>query len=698
VVALLLALAVAAAPAPAAPESPAPGQDLDAAADRARAALLARHGEGQRARIERGVAQVRARWRPSDGPPAELEALLRQQFLADDADLLAALGRLEEALEVLDGRLLQVNRSLARHAALDVGPRLPVDVLLASWDAGAHLDDDLHASRIAFVALLNFPLTTLEERLGEGPGWSRRRWAEARLLGRRGSLVGTSDAGLGERIPSAVRQRMARAYAVSGGYVADYNLWAHHLLDGSGERLFPSGKRLLAHWNVRDEVKAWYGQPGALPRQRALARALERIAAQEIPAAVVNSPRVDWNPFTNEVRPAPASAIEGGAPPPREVDPAREPDTRYAFLLESVHALRAADPFLPGVPTAIDRRFAVDLEMPQARVEAILEEILSSPLLARVAREISRRLGRPLEPFDVWYGGFTAPAIPEARVDERTRRRYPDAAAFHADMPRMLRRLGFAPARARWIVDHVVVEPARGSGHAMPAAIRDDRPHLRTRFGPGGMDAKGYDIAVHEMGHSVEQVLSLWGVDHTLLSGVPDYAFTEAIAFAFQARGRELLGLPGGAGGGGLRALQRLWDAFEMAGVSLVDLRTVEWIYRHPDAGPAELREAVLGIARETWNRWYAPVLGVRDSTLLAVYSHMVQEPLYLSNYALGYVVTAQLEERFTGAGRLGPELERMTRTGSLPPDAWMRAATGESVSPRALLQDAERALGPEPR
>jgi hypothetical protein len=643
------------------------------------------------------VAQVLARWDPGDGSPAELESFLREQFLADDGDRLAALGRLEEALEVLDGRFLQVNRSLARHAALEAGPRLPLDVLLASYDAGAHLDDDLHASRIAFAALLNFPLTTLEQRLGEGPGWSRRRWAEARLLGRRGALVGTADAGLGERVPAAVRQRMARAYAVSGGYVADYNLWVHHLVDGSGERLFPPGKRLLAHWNVRDEVKAWYGQPGALPRQRALARALERIAAQEIPLAAVNSPLVDWNPFTNEVRPAPAASIEGGAPPPAQVDPAREPDTRYAFLLESVHALQAADPFLPGAPTAIDRRFAVDLEMPQARVEALLEEILSSPLLPRVAREIERRLGRPLEPFDVWYDGFTDPSVPEERLDAVTRRRYPDAAAFHADMPRMLRRLGFPAERARWIADHVVVEPARGSGHAMPAAIRDDRPHLRTRVGPAGMDHKGYDIAVHEMGHSVEQVLSLWGVDHTLLSGVPDYAFTEAIAFVFQSRARELLGIRGAADGR-RGAVARLWEAFEIAGVSLVDLRTCEWIYRHPEATPAALREAVLGIARETWNRWYAPVLGVRDSTLLAVYSHMIQEPLYLSNYSLGYVVAAQLEERFARAGRIGPELERMTRTGSLPPDLWMRIATGEPVSARALLDDAGRALGPEPR
>ena len=50
------------------------------------------------------------------------------------------------------------------------------------------------------------------------------------------------------------------------------------------------------------------------------------------------------------------------------------------------------------------------------------------------------------------------------------------------------------------------------------------------------MDYKGYNIAVHELGHNVEQTFSLNFVDHTLLAGVPNTAFTEAIAFVFQER------------------------------------------------------------------------------------------------------------------------------------------------------------------
>ena len=85
---------------------------------------------------------------------------------------------------------------------------------------------------------------------------------------------------------------------------------------------------------------------------------------------------------------------------------------------------------------------------------------------------------------------------------------------------------------------------SRGAGHAMGAERRGDKAHLRTRVEAGGMDYKGYNIAVHELGHNVEQTFSLYDIDHTLLAGVPNTAFTEALAFLFQARDLELLGRP----------------------------------------------------------------------------------------------------------------------------------------------------------
>ena len=57
--------------------------------------------------------------------------------------------------------------------------------------------------------------------------------------------------------------------------------------------------------------------------------------------------------------------------------------------------------------------------------------------------------------------------------------------------------------------------------------------HLRTRISGNGMDYKGYNIAVHEFGHNVEQTITLYDVDNYMMSGVPNTAFTEATGICF---------------------------------------------------------------------------------------------------------------------------------------------------------------------
>jgi oligoendopeptidase F len=229
--------------------------------------------------------------------------------------------------------------------------------------------------------------------------------------------------------------------------------------------------------------------------------------------------------------------------------------------------------------------------------------------------------------------------------------------------------------------------------------MRGDKPHLRTRVGAEGMDYKGFNIAIHELGHNVEQVLSLEKVDSTLLAGVPNTAFTEALAFVFQARDLSVLDLPlPDERARRLAALNDLWGGWEIAGVALVDIGVWRWMYQHPAATPAELREATVALARQVWNRWYAPVLGVRDSPLLAVYSHMIHSALYLPDYPIGHLIQAQLEAHFDTlpADRLGAEFERMASYGSVGPDLWMTHATGSGLSARPLLTAARRALEAE--
>jgi hypothetical protein len=209
------------------------------------------------------------------------------------------------------------------------------------------------------------------------------------------------------------------------------------------------------------------------------------------------------------------------------------------------------------------------------------------------------------------------------------------------------------------------------------------------------MDYKGYNIAVHEMGHNVEQVFSVTTIDHTLLQGVPNNAFTEALAFVFQARDLELLGLAGrNAEAEHLKALEDFWATREIAGVGLIDMRAWRWLYAHPDATPAEFREAVVGIAQEVWNRYYAGLLGARDMPILAVYSHMIDGAMYTPDYPLGHLIAFQVEKYFeTQKGKFGVEFERVCQIGQLTPDAWMRQAVGAPLSATPLIEAARASL-----
>ncbi|MCB1032654.1 MAG: hypothetical protein KDD47_02335 [Acidobacteria bacterium] len=647
----------------------------------AREALLARYGEGEKERIEKGLAQVTSQWRAGDGDDEAFRAFVEGEFLPQGPELETTFERLEFLLERTGGYFTSMVRDLRQAMDLDTGPLLSIDHRMAGYEPGAHLIDDLFTNQLAFVALLNFPAASLEERLASGMGWSRERWAQARLTQT-----------FNQRVPAEVGQRIAEVMAASDAYIADYNIYMHHLLTEDGRRLFPEGLRLITHWGLRDELKARYADTDGLDRQRLIQRVMERIVRQEIPRAVINSPAFDWQPESNRVQATNAAGEEVSSEHLAE----REPDTRYFHWLEIFRAQRLQDPYRPDNPSHIARRFNVDREIPEAEVESLFKTVLDVELARQVGSLIEERLSRPLEPFDIWYVGFKPRgSYDEATLDAATRKRYPTAAAYAEDIPRILEDLGFSAERARFLAQHIVVDPSRGAGHAFGATRRDDQAHLRTRVGQDGMDYKGYNIAVHEMGHNVEQVFSVTTIDHTLLQGVPSTAFTEALAFVFQNRDLELLGLeePNPAAEH-WKALDTYWNAREISGVALVDMAAWRWLYDHPEATPAEFREAVVGIAREVWNRYFAPVFGVRDQTLLAVYSHLVDGAMYIPDYPLGHLISFQIEEHFKKPGiDFGEEFEKLCRQGRLTPDAWMRQGLGSPLSAEPLLEAARGAL-----
>jgi hypothetical protein len=665
--------------------SPASVPWMKAAVAKIEGELIAKHGETQRARVQRGLRQVSEFWRASDGDQAVLEEFAGKNFAGDQAALETMFSRFESLLEQAFGHMSEIDREFHQQVDLDLGPVQAYDEIFAGYGSSAHLIDDFFSNKLAFVVLLNFPLTTLDERLTDGEKWTRRQWAETRLA-----------EVFSKRIPAEVNLAISKAGAESGQYISEYNIWMHHLIDDKGNRSFPPKLRLLSHWNLRDEIKADYGDPqNGLAKQRTIQKVMEHIVAQTIPASMVNNPQLDWNPWTNEVKAA-AQKDSDFSPGNRNAANTPEPNTRYRYLLENYRAEKLADPYSPTAPTLIARRFNENRQLPEERVQKMFEQVLSSPIVPSVAALIRKRLGRPLEPFDIWYNGFRPKMkYTQAELDAIVAQKYPTAKAFEKDMPNMLKKLAFPPDRADFLAGNIVVDNARGSGHAMGAAMRQAKAHLRTRVEKTGMNYKGFNIAVHEMGHNVEQTLSLNAIDYYSLNGVPNTAFTEALAFIFQGHDLELLGLQApDEQAEALKALNDFWATFEICGVSLVDMRVWHWMYDHPEATPEQLRDAVLQISKDIWNRFYAPVFQTKDVVLLGIYSHMIDSFLYLPDYPIGHMIAFQLEEHMKKTGRIGPEFERVARQGQIAPDLWMKQATGSPVGPEALLAAAEHALG----
>jgi hypothetical protein len=646
--------------------------------------LVSKYGPQQKERLARGLHQAGEFWRAQDGDAAVFEEFVRTNFAGDPATLDTMFNRFERLLEQLDGHMHEMNREFRQQLDLDLGPVLPFDEMFGGYDPSAHVLDDFFQNKLAFTVLLNFPLTTLEQRLKDGAKWNRRQWAEVRLAER-----------FSKRVPADVNLAIAQAEAESGQYISEYNIWMGHLLDNAGRRLFSPKMRLLSHWNLRDEIKADYADEVNGPaKQRMIQQVMERIVTQTIPKVVINNPAVDWNPFTNDVQPTALRDL-GSALPSTQISSAPEPETRYAMLLKTFLAAKKADPYSPAAPTLIARRFDEDREIPEARLKAMLEQVLTSPLVPQVAGLIQARLKRPLEPFDIWYSGFRpASKYSEAELDEIVAKRYPTPEAYQKDIPNLLMKLGFSPERSRQVAGNIVVDPARGSGHAMGAEMRSAKAHLRTRVEKTGMNYKAFNIAVHEMGHNVEQTFSLNDIDHTLLKGVPNTAFTEALAFVFQGQDLALLGLSSpDPKSDALKTLNDFWATYEIAGVALVDMAVWHWMYDHPQATPKQLNLATVQISKDIWNRYYAPVFHKNDVVLLGVYSHMIDSFLYLPDYPIGHMIAHQIEEQMKKAGNIGSEFERMAKMGDVTPDLWMENATGRPVGPEALLEATQRAL-----
>ena len=644
-----------------------------ATADSIISKLVKQTGESNKTLIEKGVNQVATLWTEKDGTVKDFEEFCIKNYIASADMKKKMFDRIQVNFESLFGNFNRISLDLKRQMALDWGETYPIDEAFAAYEPSSHFADDFFTNKIGFIIGLNFPFYSLQEKGQLGAKWSRLEWAYARL----GDAFTT-------RVPADIVQKSSDALSAAENYIAGYNIYVGNLLDDKGKTHFPKEMKLLSHWNLRDEIKANYDKTDeGLTKQKLIFEAMLRIIDQSIPDSIINNPKYQWTPVTNKT-----------FKDSKEIALTPEPDKRYEVLLNNFKAMKAVDAYNPMFPTFIQRSFDAGMEIPMDQVEKLFTEFCSAPEVKQVGALISKRLGRPLQPWDIWYDGFKArSSMDQAKLDKMTKAKYPNTEAVEKDIPNILIKMGFKPDMAKEIASHITVDPARGSGHAWGTQMKGDKSHLRTRVGKEGMDYKGYNIAVHELGHNVEQTISMYMVDNYMMAGVPNTAFTEAFAFTFQKHDLDLLGIKDNdPNKEHLAALDNFWMAYEIMGVSLVDMKVWKWMYEHPGATPAQLKETMISTAKEVWNKYYSDVLGIKDCPILAIYSHMIDSPLYLSNYPVGHLIDFQLDQWFKGKN-FADEAIRIYSSGRLIPQQWMKNAVGSEISIKPLIEATDAAL-----
>jgi hypothetical protein len=637
------------------------------------ALLIKKSSDKNRDIITKGVKQTAVLWQEQDGNEQDFTEFCINNYYASYDEKHRIFVKIENYFESLLGHFTKIGIDLNKNLILDNGHLDNIDKMFGAYNVASHYKDDFFKNKIAFVISLNFPYYSLQEKNTLSKQWNTEQWAWARL----GDMFTA-------RIPAELEQKFAKVNSDADVYISQYNIYMGKLRDSENNKLFPDDMILLSHWNLRDEIKSNYADnQNGIKKQQMVYEVMKRIIDQKIPTEVINGGKYEWNPYDNKL-------FDNG----REINFTCENGTRYQQIINSFKVLHEMDKYFSDMDTYIKRNFSGSMEISKDDVLKIFDEYLLSPQTKQVAELIKKRLGRDLQPYDIWYDGFKPrSSISADYLNSITEKKYPNPQAFNDDMANMLMKLGWNKQRVGFIASKISVEPARGSGHALGAEMRDMNSYLRTRIPKTGMNYKGYNIAVHEFGHNVEQTISLHNVPYYSLHGIPNTAFTEALAFIFQSRDLFLLGVNDpNPDKEYLKTLDTFWNLYEIMGVGMVDIKVWEWLYQNPDATANQLQQAVVDIAKDVWNTYYADNFGSRDEPILAIYSHMISYPLYLSAYSFGYLINFQIEQYIAGKN-FADEIERIYSLGKLTPEVWMMKATGEKLSNKAILSATSKAL-----
>jgi len=647
-------------------------QDLSEAVVEVSGKLIAEHGPGDAARIKRGVKQVANQWFANDGSETDFMDFCVKQFIPSGPLLDSTFTNIERQFEVIRGHKREIALSLDYPVVTKVRPVTEMDRLFSK----SKPDIDYYKNDLALAIVLNFPYYSSAEKEQMGEDWSREDWARVRI----GDMFAYRSDPDKEPEPMPLPDELR-------DYTSLYILSMDHILSEDMEVLFPEGTRLNSHNGLRDETKGLYTRENPLPRQRLISTIIMHIIYQTIPECMIGETEYYWEPVANQVFVRKGDQFI-------KTDFNSEADRRYRVLHHNMISKMRQDVKYPEGSTYLSRTFE-NRQLSEAKIVELLESVVGAPEKEVVARIIEERLGRKMEPFDIWYPGFQSHSSHNMdELDALIRQKYPTPLAFQEDIPHILERIGFQEEEANFLGNHVIVDPVPSGGHANGPQMKGAKAHLRTRFEPYGLNYKGYRIGMHEIGHTIEQNVSMYRNDYYFLKGIPSSPFTEAMADLIAYR--DMLGL--GVSSSYTQkeresnALSTFWFVCEMGAEALHEIRVWHWLYAHPDASVEELREATIMLAKEIWNEHFADIFGVKDVPLFAIYNHFISGALYLHSYPLGNIVLMQLEEYFQGRD-FATEMVRMCTIGKLTPDFWMIEATGKPLSSEPLLEALRQAL-----
>lgn len=648
------------------------GLDLSAVSEDIITDLTEEYGQEEGDRITRGVNHLASIWFIDDGTEKEFSDFCIKNYIPSGPQLDKVLEITESQYEQIRGHMREINISLDLPVTTRQRELFEIDRLFS----GSSPRFDPYSNKLAFALALNFPSYTQDEKEEMGAQWSRKKWA----------MVRAGDMFRHRNDPSVEVDKEPLPDELVD-YTNLYIISMDHILSPEMEILFPEGTRLNCHNGLRDEIKGLYTRDNSLVRQRMISDIAMHIIYQTIPECMIGETDKYWEPVSNTVY-----IKEGDEFTETEFTP--EPDLRYKNLLYRMKNKMADDKLYPEGSTYITRTFD-SRQLSEERVAGLLKSVVGAPVMADVAAILKERLGRDLEPFDIWYAGFQSQSKYDMdELDRILREKYPDPMAFQEDIPNILRRIGFDPDMADFLGNHVVVDPVPSGGHANGPQMEGAKAHLRTRFEPYGLNYKGYRIGMHEIGHTIEQNVAMYMTDHYFLKGIPSSPFTECMADLIAYRDVAGLGVSPeySSAEKEMNALAAFWFVCEMGADALHEMRMWHWIYDNPDATVEELKAAVIATANDVWNEYFAAVYGVEDVPILSIYNHFINGSLYLHSYPLGNIILMQLEEYFMGKD-FAEEMVRMCSIGKLTPELWMKEATGEPLDSEPMLRAVREAI-----